>query len=157
MFSPRTEVEKRLSSETAELKSDISNLNKKLHYLETTHKNSRDHIDQIFKSGGRAWMSGVWFLRRLITSGEEYLPTQGVYDLSGHFLCATGIDAVAGSWTGTIGDKADLQRPSIRDTRCDGCTTSADHSWGWSYFKLMAKILHGDKSVLMGNPFQLQC
>ena len=48
------DVEKRLSSETAELKSDISNLNKKLHYLETTHKNSRDHIEQIFKSGGRA-------------------------------------------------------------------------------------------------------
>lgn len=48
------DVEKRLSSETTELKLDISNLNKKLHYLETTHKNSRDHIEQIFKSGGRA-------------------------------------------------------------------------------------------------------
>ena len=48
------DVEKRLSSETTELKSDISNLNKKLHYLETTHKNSREHIEQIFKSGGRA-------------------------------------------------------------------------------------------------------
>lgn len=48
------DVEKRLSSETAELKSDISNLNKKLHYLETTHKNSREHIDKIIKSGGRA-------------------------------------------------------------------------------------------------------
>lgn len=48
------DVEKRLSSETAELKSDISNLNKKLHYLETTHKNSKDHIEQIFQSGGRA-------------------------------------------------------------------------------------------------------
>ncbi|KAL8975087.1 MAG: hypothetical protein Q9197_000694 [Variospora fuerteventurae] len=46
-------VEKRLASETAELKSDISSLNKKLHYLETTHKNSREHIDQIFKSGRR--------------------------------------------------------------------------------------------------------
>lgn len=54
VFSPTTEVEKRLSSETTELKSDISNLNKKLHYLETTHKNSREHIDQIFKPGGRA-------------------------------------------------------------------------------------------------------
>lgn len=50
--SPMTDVEKRLTSETDELKSDISNLNKKLHYLETTHKNSREHIDQIFKSGG---------------------------------------------------------------------------------------------------------
>lgn len=48
------DVEKRLSSETAELKSDISNLNKKLHYLETTHKNSREHIEKIIQSGGRS-------------------------------------------------------------------------------------------------------
>ncbi|MCJ1297242.1 hypothetical protein MMC08_000028 [Hypocenomyce scalaris] len=54
VFSPMADVEKRLSSETTELKSDISNLDKKLHYLETTHKNSREHIEQIFKSGGRA-------------------------------------------------------------------------------------------------------
>ncbi|KAL8781659.1 MAG: hypothetical protein Q9213_005924 [Squamulea squamosa] len=53
MFTPIDKVQTRLSSETAELKSDISNLNKKLHYLETTHKNSREHIDQIFKSTGR--------------------------------------------------------------------------------------------------------
>lgn len=48
------DVEKRLSAETVELKSDISNLNKKLHYLETTHKNSREHIDKIIQSGGRS-------------------------------------------------------------------------------------------------------
>ena len=53
MFSPLADVEKKLSSETAELNSDISNLNKKLHYLETTHKNSRDHIEKIIQSGGR--------------------------------------------------------------------------------------------------------
>ena len=47
-------MEKRLSSETGELKSDISNLTKKLHYLETTQKNSREHIDKIMKSGGRS-------------------------------------------------------------------------------------------------------
>ncbi|MCJ1240021.1 hypothetical protein MMC14_008021 [Varicellaria rhodocarpa] len=52
--NPTDAVEKRLSAETAELKSDISNLNKKLHYLETTHKNSREHIDQIFRSGERS-------------------------------------------------------------------------------------------------------
>lgn len=51
---PSSEVEERLSSETTELRSDISNLNKKLHYLETTHKNSREHISQIFKTGGRS-------------------------------------------------------------------------------------------------------
>ncbi|KAI4258241.1 MAG: hypothetical protein LQ352_001294 [Teloschistes flavicans] len=53
MFVPIDGVQKRLESETTELRSEISNLNKKLHYLETTHENSRKHIDQIFKSGGR--------------------------------------------------------------------------------------------------------
>ncbi|KAE8453740.1 hypothetical protein EG329_009251 [Mollisiaceae sp. DMI_Dod_QoI] len=54
VFSPTAEVDKRLTTETSELKSDIKNLEKKLQYLETTHKNSREHIDQIFNSGGRA-------------------------------------------------------------------------------------------------------
>ena len=53
VFSPTSDVEQRLSSETEELKSDISNLNKKLHYLETTHKNSREHIEKMMQSGGR--------------------------------------------------------------------------------------------------------
>ena len=54
VFSPTPDVEKRLYSETTELKSDISNLNKKLHYLETTYKNSQEHMDRIFKSSGRS-------------------------------------------------------------------------------------------------------
>ena len=54
VYSPMADVEKRLSSEVAELKSDISNLNKKLHYLETTQKNSNEHIEKIMKSGGRS-------------------------------------------------------------------------------------------------------
>ena len=54
VLSPRAHVEKRLSSEAGDLKSDINNLEKRLHYLETTHKNSRDNIDQILNSGGRA-------------------------------------------------------------------------------------------------------
>lgn len=54
VFRPTADVEKRLVFETTELKADVSNLNKKLHYLETTHKNSREHIDQIFRSGGRS-------------------------------------------------------------------------------------------------------
>ena len=54
VFSPIDEVDERLSSETAELKSDISNLKKKLHYLETTQKNSREHIEKIMRSGGRS-------------------------------------------------------------------------------------------------------
>jgi prefoldin subunit 1 len=54
VFSPTSEVEKRLTTETSDLKSDVENLGKKLQYLETTHKNSREHIDQIFNSRGRA-------------------------------------------------------------------------------------------------------
>ncbi|EEH17991.1 hypothetical protein PABG_00554 [Paracoccidioides brasiliensis Pb03] len=52
--SPITTVNKRLSTETNALKTDIAGLEKKLHYLETTHKNSRQHIDQIFQPGGKA-------------------------------------------------------------------------------------------------------
>lgn len=54
VYSPISDVGKRLKSETGDLKTDVDNLGKKLLYLETTHKNSREHIDQIFKSGGRA-------------------------------------------------------------------------------------------------------
>jgi len=52
VFSPIADVDKRLASETSELKSEVENLGKKLLYLETTHKNSMEHIDQIFKSRG---------------------------------------------------------------------------------------------------------
>ncbi|KAI9790279.1 MAG: hypothetical protein M1816_005304 [Peltula sp. TS41687] len=50
--SPVSDIKKRLGGEMNELRSDLSNLEKKLHYLETTHKNSRSHIDQIMRSGG---------------------------------------------------------------------------------------------------------
>lgn len=53
VFSPTPDVEKRLLSETAGLKSDISNLNIKLHSLETTHKHSREHIEKFIQSGRR--------------------------------------------------------------------------------------------------------
>ncbi|KAI9749939.1 MAG: hypothetical protein M4579_006674 [Chaenotheca gracillima] len=52
VFSPSADVQKRLTTESTELKSDITNLEKKLHYLETTHKNSRDHMEQIFNRSG---------------------------------------------------------------------------------------------------------
>ncbi|KAI9829829.1 MAG: hypothetical protein M1826_005406 [Phylliscum demangeonii] len=51
---PVAEVKNRLAGETGGLRSDISSLEKKLHYLETTHKNSREHIEQIMKSDGRS-------------------------------------------------------------------------------------------------------
>ncbi|MCJ1311481.1 hypothetical protein MMC25_005153 [Agyrium rufum] len=54
LAQPGKSVSERLSKQTTDLKGDITNLNKKLHYLETTHKNSRTHIDQILQSGGRS-------------------------------------------------------------------------------------------------------
>lgn len=54
MATPMDKVNKRLSNETKDTKTEIANLDKKLHYLETTHKNSRDHIEQILRSGGKA-------------------------------------------------------------------------------------------------------
>ena len=67
VFSPTTEVDKRLTKETSGLKSDVENLGKKLQYLETTYKNSREHMEQIFKS--RSWWN-IWSegLKRRITS-----------------------------------------------------------------------------------------
>ncbi|KAI9887416.1 MAG: hypothetical protein M1823_000753 [Watsoniomyces obsoletus] len=52
VFRPQTDVKQRLSRDTTELRSDIANLEKKLHYFETTFKNSRQHMDQIIRSGG---------------------------------------------------------------------------------------------------------
>lgn len=51
VYRPTTSINSRLQAEMKECKSDIENLEKKLQYLETTYKNSRDHIDQILKSG----------------------------------------------------------------------------------------------------------
>jgi prefoldin subunit 1 len=48
------EMQTKLASQSTELKSDVTDLNKKLHYLETTAQNSRDHIEQLLRSGGHA-------------------------------------------------------------------------------------------------------
>lgn len=50
--TPTKEVISRLESEDKELKGDVVNLEKKLHYLETTYKNSRDGIERLLKSAG---------------------------------------------------------------------------------------------------------
>lgn len=54
VLSPITDLKARLETQSTELKGDAANLEKKLHYLETTAKNSREHIDQLLRSGGRA-------------------------------------------------------------------------------------------------------
>lgn len=52
--TPPQEVMDRLAAESVELKSDISSLEKKLHYLETTYKNSKENLDQILNSARRS-------------------------------------------------------------------------------------------------------
>ncbi|KAF7507119.1 hypothetical protein GJ744_010932 [Endocarpon pusillum] len=51
--TPISAVDARLSKESQTLKSEITALEKRLHYLETTHKNSREHIEKILQTGGR--------------------------------------------------------------------------------------------------------
>ncbi|KAL2810444.1 Prefoldin [Aspergillus granulosus] len=48
---PRTTVDKRISTESTELKSEIEGLEKRMNYLEMTFKNSRENLEQILKSG----------------------------------------------------------------------------------------------------------
>jgi prefoldin subunit 1 len=44
----------RLEKEDKEVKEEINGLEKKLHYHETTHKNTKEHIDALLKSAGVA-------------------------------------------------------------------------------------------------------
>lgn len=52
VHTPIDAVNTRLSSEDQTLKKDINDLEKRLHYLETTHEKSREHIEQIFRGTG---------------------------------------------------------------------------------------------------------
>lgn len=54
VYSPIESLSQGLDSEKNSLKIEVENLAKKLQYLETTHKNSRQHIDRILKNGGRS-------------------------------------------------------------------------------------------------------
>ncbi|OCT44551.1 putative prefoldin subunit 1 [Cladophialophora carrionii] len=50
---PMTALNERLATESAALQKDIADLDKKLHYQETTFKNSRQHIEKILQTGAR--------------------------------------------------------------------------------------------------------
>ncbi|KAL1953625.1 hypothetical protein VTO42DRAFT_2411 [Malbranchea cinnamomea] len=52
--TPIASVTKRLGKEVQDAKAEVGNLEKRLHYLETTQKNSREHIDQILRGGGKS-------------------------------------------------------------------------------------------------------
>ncbi len=50
-MSPTQEMKNKLAEQSKEIKDETANLDKKLHYLETTAKNSREHIETILNSG----------------------------------------------------------------------------------------------------------
>jgi prefoldin subunit 1 len=52
--TPSKEIMARLDTEADELKGDVSNLEKKHFYLETTYKNSKDGFEKLLRSVGGA-------------------------------------------------------------------------------------------------------
>lgn len=48
---PISTLNQRLSSEASSLKKDMAELEQRLHYQETTYKNSRQHIEKILQTG----------------------------------------------------------------------------------------------------------
>ena len=45
------EMKERQAKESLDVNKEMENLNKKLHYLETTYNNAQRHLEQIFKGG----------------------------------------------------------------------------------------------------------
>lgn len=46
------DVKVRQAKQATDIKAELANLDKKLHYLETTYKNSQQHMEALFKRGG---------------------------------------------------------------------------------------------------------
>lgn len=51
---PVTALSAKLDKQIKGLESDVEGLGKRLHYLETTAKNSQEHINQMLRRGGEA-------------------------------------------------------------------------------------------------------
>ena len=47
---PVTSLRQKLEHQTQDLEGEVDKLSKRLLYLETTHKNSREHIEQMLRS-----------------------------------------------------------------------------------------------------------
>ena len=52
MAEPITSLNDKLGKQVKTLETDVDGLGKRLHYLETTAKNSMEHISQILRRGG---------------------------------------------------------------------------------------------------------
>lgn len=51
---PVSELQDKLVSQMKQMETDVEGLGKRLHYLETTAKNSQDHIEKMLQGGVRA-------------------------------------------------------------------------------------------------------
>jgi hypothetical protein len=51
---PVPALQGKLVSQMKEMETDMENLGKRLHYLETTAKNSQEHIERMLKGGGQS-------------------------------------------------------------------------------------------------------
>ena len=51
---PAPAMKDKLESQMKEMETDVDGLGKKLHYLETTAKNSQNHIEAMLRRGGDA-------------------------------------------------------------------------------------------------------
>ncbi|CAK7218205.1 hypothetical protein SCUCBS95973_003406 [Sporothrix curviconia] len=52
VLEPVSSLNDKLGKQVKTLESDVEGLGKRLHYLETTAKNSQEHINQILRRGG---------------------------------------------------------------------------------------------------------
>jgi dihydroceramidase len=47
-------LQKKLDSQMKDMQTEVESLGKRLHYLETTAKNSQEHIDKMLKGAGQS-------------------------------------------------------------------------------------------------------
>jgi hypothetical protein len=52
--TPVSSLKDKLDGQIKEVDADVEGLGKRLHYLETTAKNSQDHIDQMLRRGSHS-------------------------------------------------------------------------------------------------------
>jgi hypothetical protein len=50
---PVPALEEKLGGQMKDIETEVDALGKRLHYLETTAKNSQEHIEKILKGGGQ--------------------------------------------------------------------------------------------------------
>ena len=48
---PAPELQNKLGASVKDIETEVEGLNKRLHYLETTAKNSQEHIEKMLKGG----------------------------------------------------------------------------------------------------------